>query len=62
MATVEQHVEQEILQARNGVAQDEDPARPEIPVENPATGQILSTVPDLGADAVAEMATRGRAA
>jgi acyl-CoA reductase-like NAD-dependent aldehyde dehydrogenase len=33
-----------------------------IPVENPATGEIVATVPDLGADAVAEMAARGRAA
>ena len=36
--------------------------REEIPVENPATGEIVTTVPDLGADVVAEMATRGRAA
>ena len=34
----------------------------DIPVENPATGEIVATVPDLGADAVAEMAARGRAA
>jgi acyl-CoA reductase-like NAD-dependent aldehyde dehydrogenase len=34
----------------------------EIPVENPATGQTIATVPDLGPDAVAEMAARGRAA
>jgi acyl-CoA reductase-like NAD-dependent aldehyde dehydrogenase len=58
MASVEQHVEQEILQANGAVAQ----AGEEIPVENPATGEIIATVPDLGADAVAEMAARGRAA
>ncbi len=33
-----------------------------IEVENPATGEIVATVPDLGADAVAEMAARARAA
>ncbi len=57
MATVEQHVEQEIPQAHNGVAH----AGEEIPVENPATGQTIGTVPDLGAAAVAEMARRARA-
>src|SRR5438128_11718441 len=34
----------------------------DIPVENPATGQTVATVPDLGPEAVAEMAARGRAA
>ncbi len=34
----------------------------EIPVENPATGQIVGTVPNLDAAALAEMAKRGRAA
>ncbi len=34
----------------------------EIPVENPATGEIVRTVPDLDGAAVAEMAARGRAA
>ncbi len=60
MATVEQHVtEQTSEQApANGAA----PAGAEIPVENPATGATVATVPDLGADAVAEMAARGRAA
>jgi len=33
-----------------------------IPVENPATGEIIATVPDLDAAAVAEMVARGRAA
>jgi acyl-CoA reductase-like NAD-dependent aldehyde dehydrogenase len=51
-------VEQQAAQAHNGVAH----AAAEIAVENPATGQIVGTVPDLGADAVAEMAARARAA
>ena len=34
----------------------------EIPVENPATGEIITTVPDLDAAAVAELARRGREA
>lgn len=59
MATVEQTpTEQQIPQAHNGVAY----AGPEIEVENPATGEIVARVPDLGADAVAEMARRGRIA
>jgi acyl-CoA reductase-like NAD-dependent aldehyde dehydrogenase len=33
-----------------------------IGVENPATGQVIAHVPDLGAEAVAELARRGRAA
>ena len=62
MATVEQQIEQDIPQAHNGVAQDEDPAHPEIAVENPATGATIATVADLDGDAVAELATRARAA
>jgi len=50
-------VEQQASQAHNGVAH-----AAEIAVENPATGQIVGTVPDLGAETVAEMAARGRAA
>ena len=57
MATVEQ-----VPQTQNGVAQDEDPAHPEIAVENPATGARIATIPDLDAAAVAELATRARAA
>jgi acyl-CoA reductase-like NAD-dependent aldehyde dehydrogenase len=59
MATVEeaQTVEQQ-PPAGNGAA----PAGGEIPVENPATGEIVATVPDLSADEVAEMAARARAA
>ena len=54
MATVEQHVPE----THNGVAS----AGQGIPVENPATGETVATVPDLGAEVVAEMAARGRAA
>jgi acyl-CoA reductase-like NAD-dependent aldehyde dehydrogenase len=54
MATVEQHAPE----TSNGTA----PARAGIPVENPATGEIVATVPDLDAAAVAELARRGRAA
>ncbi len=54
MATVEQ-----LPQAHNGVAHA---SVEEIAVENPATGRIAGTVPDLGAEAVAEMARRGRLA
>ena len=61
MATVEQHP----LQTDGSVAQEGDAGAPVdtgIPVENPATGEIIRTVPDLGPEAVAEMAVRGRAA
>jgi acyl-CoA reductase-like NAD-dependent aldehyde dehydrogenase len=54
MATVEQHPPE----THNGVPDAEQ----NIPVENPATGEIVATVPDLGADAVAQMAARGRSA
>ena len=54
MATVEQH----LPETHNGAVS----AAAGIPVENPATGEIIATVPDLGADAVAEMAARARAA
>jgi acyl-CoA reductase-like NAD-dependent aldehyde dehydrogenase len=51
-------VEHAIPQAHNGVAH----AGEEIAVENPATGQIAGSVPDLGAAAVSEMARRARIA
>jgi len=54
MATVQQHPPA----FSNGVAHIDT----DIPVENPATGEIIATVPDLDASAVAEMAARGRAA
>jgi acyl-CoA reductase-like NAD-dependent aldehyde dehydrogenase len=53
MATVEQ-----APQHANGAVD----APAEIPVENPATGETIATVPDLDAHAVAELARRGRAA
>ncbi|HEV7163588.1 MAG TPA: succinic semialdehyde dehydrogenase [Solirubrobacteraceae bacterium] len=58
MASVEQHVEEEILKPSSRQADAGD----SIPVENPATGEIIATVPDLSPEAVAEMAARGRAA
>src|SRR5215469_14585370 len=60
MATVEQQVNREVHNgaASNGV----QAAGADIPVENPATGQIVAHVPDLDAAAVAQMAERGRAA
>jgi len=59
MATVEDaQIVEHPPHADNGGA----PAGGEITVENPATGETVATVPDLGADAVAEMAVRGRAA
>lgn len=53
-------VEQAIPQVPNGVAHVD--GGEEIAVENPATGQTVGTVPDLGAREVAEMARRGRIA
>jgi acyl-CoA reductase-like NAD-dependent aldehyde dehydrogenase len=58
MASVEQHVEQEILKVQAPVPQDGQ----EISVENPATGEIAGSVADLGPEVVAEMAARARAA
>lgn len=59
MATVEQaQTVEQAPPSENGGA----PASTDIPVENPATGQTVATVPDLGAEAVAEMAVRARAA
>ena len=52
MATVEQHA----MQTLNGATH----AGTDIPVENPATGGIAGTVPDLDAAAVAELARKGR--
>jgi acyl-CoA reductase-like NAD-dependent aldehyde dehydrogenase len=36
--------------------------RPEIEVRNPATGEVIGRVPDLGPEEVAELARKGRAA
>jgi acyl-CoA reductase-like NAD-dependent aldehyde dehydrogenase len=59
MATVEQAqiVEQPHLTGNGGPL-----AATEIAVENPATGETVATVPDLGADAVVDMAAKARAA
>jgi acyl-CoA reductase-like NAD-dependent aldehyde dehydrogenase len=54
MATVEQH----LPETHNGVAETGEG----IAVENPATGETIATVPDLGAAAVTEMVAKGRAA
>jgi acyl-CoA reductase-like NAD-dependent aldehyde dehydrogenase len=50
-------VEQQVSQASNG-----DVHGGGVPVENPATGEVIATVPEHDAAAVAEMARRGRAA
>jgi len=60
MATVEQH-ETAINDASQGPATPAGPIAGGIPVENPATGEIIATVPDLSAEQVAELAARGRA-
>lgn len=57
MAGVQQEQQEQRAHAGNGAAPTED-----IPVENPATGEIVATVPDLDASAVAAIAKRGRAA
>ncbi len=60
MATVEQQLpDTDVSEIRqhNGIANGSDG----IPVENPATGEIVATVPDLGPEAVADMAARARA-
>jgi acyl-CoA reductase-like NAD-dependent aldehyde dehydrogenase len=68
MASVEQAqtVEQELPSVNgstpNGSATNGAPALATIEVENPATGEIVASVPDLGAEAIAEMARRARAA
>jgi acyl-CoA reductase-like NAD-dependent aldehyde dehydrogenase len=46
-----------VAQSTNGA-----PTRPEIEVENPATGQVIASVPDLSADEVKEIVARARAA
>ncbi|HWX45162.1 MAG TPA: aldehyde dehydrogenase family protein [Solirubrobacteraceae bacterium] len=60
MATVEQHATEIHNGAGNGATATVTGS--EIPVENPATGEIVTTVPDLDAAAVAELARKGRAA
>src|SRR5438309_6246094 len=58
MATVEQRQPE----TQDGVGAVGEDAGTGIPVENPATGEIIATVPDLGPEAIAEMAARSRAA
>jgi acyl-CoA reductase-like NAD-dependent aldehyde dehydrogenase len=53
MASVEQQA---------AAAATTDGSATDIAVENPATGQVIAHVPDLGAEAVADMARRARAA
>jgi acyl-CoA reductase-like NAD-dependent aldehyde dehydrogenase len=60
MATVEQHATEIHNGATNGAPTAA--AGAEIPVENPATGEIVTTVPDLDAAAVADLGRSGRAA
>src|SRR3954447_3103352 len=55
-------VEQQVPQTENGAANGATPIIGGIPVENPATGETVATVPDMSAEQVAEMAARGRAA
>jgi acyl-CoA reductase-like NAD-dependent aldehyde dehydrogenase len=57
MASVEQEIPASAADAAAAASADGD-----IAVENPATGAVIARVPDLGADAVADMARRGRAA
>src|SRR5664279_1002500 len=59
MATVEQA---QIVEQAPPSGNASAPAGEEIQVENPATGEIVATVPDLSAEAVAAMAQRARAA
>jgi acyl-CoA reductase-like NAD-dependent aldehyde dehydrogenase len=60
--TVEQELPSENGSATNGSTPNGAHTVAQIEVENPATGEIVATVPDLGAEAVAEMAKRARAA
>jgi acyl-CoA reductase-like NAD-dependent aldehyde dehydrogenase len=60
MAGVEERVEDQVDRSQaSGTAQ---PGSDEIVVENPATGREIGRVPDLSADAVAELARKARAA
>ncbi len=57
MATVEH---QQVDETQNGAAGTSIAGG--IPVENPATGETIATVPDMSADQVAELVAKGRAA
>ncbi|HMD56237.1 MAG TPA: aldehyde dehydrogenase family protein [Solirubrobacteraceae bacterium] len=54
-------VEQQSAQRSEGVEGTAEEPITGIPVENPATGEIIATVPELSAQEVADMAARGRA-
>ena len=58
MASVDS-VEQQVPHKGNGAVGSD---RADIEVENPASGEVIATVPDLDPAAIAEMAARGRAA
>src|SRR5947209_9314170 len=60
MATVEEA--QAFEQLKQPPGKGEATPAGEIAVEKPATGETVATVPDLGAEAIAEMAARGREA
>jgi len=56
-------VEEQVVETNgSGSTAAEQAANAQIPVENPATGEVIAHVPDLPADAVAEMARKARAA
>ncbi len=57
MATVEQ---QQVEETQNGAAPASIAGG--IPVENPATGETVATVPDMSPEQVADLAAKGRAA
>jgi acyl-CoA reductase-like NAD-dependent aldehyde dehydrogenase len=61
MATVEEHAT-EMQEGAEGRAPLVPAEEREVRVENPATGDVIATVPNLDAAAVAEMARRGREA
>ena len=60
MAGVEERVEDQVDPSQ--VSGTAAPGSDEIVVENPATGREIGRVPDLSAEAVAELARKGRAA
>ena len=64
MASVEQSIEDQVEEraADTAFASPEPAANPPIEVENPATGEIITSVPDLTAAEVRELAIKGRAA
>src|SRR5690348_1269353 len=59
MAIVEHQVQPEV---HNGTTPAVGVGGSDIQVENPATGEIVASVPDMDGSAVAELARSGRAA